>query len=83
MMIALLPQGTAVRSGVRHRVIKTVRAESARFLVAVAIMGVTVTGTVPPGVAETRFASSVVTSVSMSVEALLGDCPKWLPWCVV
>ena len=49
-----------------------------RFLVLLAIMGVITTG-----MRGTQSDRMVVTSVSMSVEALLGDCPKWLPWCVV
>ncbi|KFI99471.1 hypothetical protein BPORC_2047 [Bifidobacterium porcinum] len=50
----------------------------ARFLVLLAITGVITTG-----MRGTQSDRMVVTSVSMSVVALLGDCPKWLPWCVV
>ena len=78
MAIAMVSRNGIVRHHGRYDVVEAFRAGFARFLVLLAIMGVITTGM--RGMQSDRM---VVTSVSMSVEALLGDCPKWLPWCVV
>ena len=78
MAIAMVSRNGIVRHHGRYDAVEAFRAVFARFLVLLAIMGVITTG-----MRGTQSDRMVVTSVSMSVEALLGDCPKWLPWCVV
>lgn len=78
MTSAVLSRSGTVRRHGRYDAVAVLRAGFARFLVLLAIMGVITTG-----MRGTQSDRMVVTSVSMSVEALLGDCPKWLPWCVV
>lgn len=78
MAIAMVSRSGTVRRHGRYDAVEAFCAGFARFLVLLAIMGVITTG-----MRGTQSDRMVVTSVSMSVEALLGDCPKWLPWCVV
>lgn len=78
MAIAMVSRNGIVRHHGRYNAVEAFRAGFARFLVLLAIMGVITTG-----MRGTQSDCVVVASVSMSVEALLGDCPKWLPWCVV
>lgn len=35
-----------------------------------------------PVATDTRYDDALVTSVSANVGVLLGNCPKWLPWCI-
>ena len=78
MAIAMVSRNGIVRHHGRYNAVEAFRAGFARFLILLAIMGVITTG-----MRGTQSDCMVVASVSMSVEALLGDCPKWLPWSVV
>lgn len=35
------------------------------------------------GITGSRCDDAFLTSVSVSVGVLLGECPKWFPWCMV
>jgi hypothetical protein len=35
------------------------------------------------GITDSRCDDAFLSSVSVSVGVLLGECPKWFPWCMV